>query len=387
MMKVVSKSSFSSGRRALSDFTKTIDRSRLVLNRNTQPKQKVPYPDLLFGKTFTDHMLDINWEEGNGWKAPQIIPFQNLSIPPASTGLHYGIQCFEGMKAYKDKQGKIRLFRPDKNMARMNYSMTRLAMPSIADNDGFLECIKELLRVDESWIPDLDGYSLYIRPTAIGTSPYLGVHASEHVKLFVICSPVGPYYKSGFKPVKLYADTENVRAWPGGAGNAKVGGNYAPTIAPTQQAMKDHGCAQILWLFGSDHQATEVGAMNIFFVFKNPSGGIELATPSLNGKDILPGVTRDSILELAKMWPSTKVSERVVTMGEVVEAEKAGRLIEIFAAGTAAVVSPVKGILYQGKDIHVPTGENIGEIGSRVWKELLDIQYGRVEHPWSVIVN
>lgn len=149
------------------------------------------------------------------------------------------------MKAYKDQKGDIRLFRPDKNMERMNYSMTRLSMPPINGNDGLLECIKELIRVDSSWVPDKEGYSLYIRPTAIGTSPLLGVHASEQIKVYTILSPVGPYYKSGFKPVKLYADAKNVRAWPGGVGNAKVGGNYAPTIYPSQQAAKEHGCSQV----------------------------------------------------------------------------------------------------------------------------------------------
>lgn len=149
------------------------------------------------------------------------------------------------MKAYKDKNGKALLFRPEKNMERMNNSMTRLAMPAIDGNNGFLECIKALIKVDDSWIPNKEGYSLYIRPTAIGTSSILGVHASDHVKLFVILSPVGPYYKSGFKPIRLYADTKNVRAWPGGVGNTKVGGNYGPTIYPSQVAAKEHGCAQV----------------------------------------------------------------------------------------------------------------------------------------------
>lgn len=368
-------------------FTPTIDRSRLVVEKTTKPNPKVPNAELTFGHTFTDHMLEIDWEEGKGWKAPRIYPFQNLSISPASPSLHYGIQCFEGMKAYKDDAGRIRLFRPNKNMERMNRSMTRLSMPPIDENDGFLECIKELIKIDESWIPTGEGYSLYIRPTAIGTSPFLGVHASEHVKLFVVLSPVGPYYRSGFKPVKLFADTTNVRAWPGGVGNAKVGGNYAPTIQPTQKAAKELGVSQILWLFGKDHQIAEVGAMNIFFVLRDAkTNEVELVTPTLAGGDILPGVTRDSIVEIAKTWKHLKVSERVITMGEVATAAKEGRLLEAFGAGTAAVISPVKGIIYQGEEIKVPTGENVGEVASSLWNTLMNIQYGKIEHPYSIVI-
>lgn len=231
------------------------------------------------------------------------------------------------MKAYKDSNGEVRLFRPNKNIERMNHSMTRLSMPSVSDNDGFLNCLKTLVKLDESWIPEKEGYSLYIRPTAIGTSPFLGVHASEQVKLYTILSPVGPYYRSGFKPVRLYADTHNVRAWPGGVGNAKVGGNYAPTIFPSQQAAKAHGCSQVLWLFGEDHQVTEVGAMNMFFVIKNAqTGETELITPPLTRGDILPGVTRDSILGIGRTWNHLTVQERFITMKEVREASKEGRV-------------------------------------------------------------
>jgi branched-chain amino acid aminotransferase len=247
------------------------------------------------------------------------------------------LQCFEGMKAYKNKDGEVLMFRPDKNMARMNSSMTRLAMPHI-NQDAFLACIKALLRVDESWIPDQEGFSMYIRPTAIGVSPYLGVEASHHVKLYCILSPVGPYYRSGFKPVKLYADTVNTRAWPGGMGGVKVGGNYAPSILPAVEAAAKHGASQVLWLYGADHQVTEVGAMNIFFVLKRKDGqGTELVTAPLGRGDILPGVTRDSILQLAREWETNAgpgageiknmtVSERWLTMGEVLEAYKEGRV-------------------------------------------------------------
>ena len=176
-------------------------------------------------------MLEIDWDLRHGWHQPKIIPYQNLSLSPAATSLHYGIECFEGMKAYLDKKGQIRLFRPDRNMARMNNSMVRMGMPRIDTSDGLLDCLKELIKLDKDWIPDKEGYSLYIRPTAIGTSPFLGVQAAEHVKVFAILCPVGPYYKSGFNPVKLYADTDNIRAWPGGVGNTKVRSLYVMFVA------------------------------------------------------------------------------------------------------------------------------------------------------------
>jgi branched-chain amino acid aminotransferase len=188
-------------------------------------------------------MLIIDWDKESGWQDPAITPFENLSLPPACAALHYAIECFEGMKAYKDAKGQIRLFRPDCNLERLNSSMKRLAMPSF-NPEGYLECLKQLLRKDASWFPEGDGFSIYIRPTAIGNSPYLGVHASEEVKLFTILCPVGPYFKDGFKPIKLFADTHHVRSWPGGAGNAKVGGNYAPAIAPTESVF-ELGCSSV----------------------------------------------------------------------------------------------------------------------------------------------
>lgn len=376
---------------SLRSYNSLINAKDLVIEKTQTPKAKTPYQDLVFGRTFTDHMLEIDWDEVNGWHSPRISPYGDFKLSPAATCLHYGIQCFEGMKAFKDSKGTIRMFRPDKNMERMNHSMTRLAMPAINGNDGFLECIKQLIKLDESWVPDKEGYSLYIRPTAIGTSPFLGVHASEQVKLYCILSPVGPYYKSGFNPVKLYADTNNVRAWPGGVGNAKVGGNYAPTIKPSQTAAKEHGASQILWLYGNDHQVTEGGAMNIFFLLKDPAtGGMELVTPPLTRGDILPGVTRDSVLGIAREWSASsshgplKVSERFITMGEVKESSKAGNLMEVFAAGTAAVINPVRAIAYQGQDILVPTNDKIGDFAQKMWKAVIDIQYGRVPHKWSI---
>ncbi|CAM9707854.1 unnamed protein product, partial [Hapterophycus canaliculatus] len=243
------------------------------------------------------------------------------------------VQCFEGMKAYRDADGSVRLFRPDLNIRRLNRSMARLRFPQV-DQGSMIELISKLVLEDADWIPEGDGYSLYLRPTAISTHPYLGITAATNVKLFVILSPVGPYYKEGFNPIRLYADTEHRRAWPGGMGFAKAGGNYAPTIQPQAEALEEHGCAQVLWLFGEEDYVTEVGAMNIFFLIRKEGGegGVELVTSPLDAGDILDGVTRRSVLELAREWGSLEggvpleVSERRLTMGEVVQASDEGRV-------------------------------------------------------------
>jgi branched-chain amino acid aminotransferase len=293
------------------------------------------------------------------------------------------------MKAYKDAKGKIRLFRPDLNMNRFLRSTARVALPGF-DKDQLLECIKELVRTEERWIPVGKGYSLYLRPTMIGTQETLGVGASNRALLFVICSPVGPYYRTGFNAVSLNADTENVRAWPGGTGNYKIGSNYAPTVKIQLDAAK-RGHQQNLWLFGEDHQLTEVGTMNCFVLLKNKQGEVELVTPELDGC-ILPGVTRDSILDLARSWNEFKVSERKITMGEVKQAVKEGRMLEMFGSGTACIVSPIKRIHYMGEDLMIPLDpkdptSQAGPITRRLNDELLAIQYGEVEHPWSVVIN
>lgn len=370
-------------------YNAVIDPSKLEIHKTTSPKEKYAKEDLLFGRKFTDHMLEIDWDSDKGWHNPVIKPYGDLTLSPAAPCLHYGIECFEGMKAYKDKEGTVRLFRPDKNMERLNHSMRTVSMPAF-NSDGMIECLKQLVKLDESWIPTEDGYSVYLRPTAIGTNGNLGVITPTSAKLYCICSPTGPYFASGFKPVKLYADTVNVRAWPGGVGNSKLGGNYGPTIAPATKAMEELGCAQILWLFGEDHQVTEVGAMNIMFVIKDKvTGKPELITAPLDRGDILAGITRYSILDLARAgkFGDMDVSERWLTMGEIEEAEKDGRLVEAFGVGTAAIISPVNSIHYKGREIVVPTGDDIGPIAQSMWTAITDIQYGRVEHEWSVKVE
>lgn len=302
---------------------------------------------------------------------------------------HYANCCFEGMKAFRDETGSVRLFRPDRNMSRLQSSMARLGFPEI-DETELVELLKELLRVDERWVLPGDGYSLYIRPTVIATDPKIHVGPPSSLKLYIMTSPVGAYFSDGFKPVKLYADTENIRAWPGGVGNSKVGGNYAPGIQP-QTAAAALGCSQVLWLFGEEHTITEAGSMNIMILIRSKDGNnTVLRTAPISRGDILPGVTRDSILALVDTWPDVEVVEEAVTMGEVLEAEAEGRLLEIFGTGTAANIAPVGAILYQGREIVVPTGSEglIGPIGQRLSRILMDIQYGRTEHgDWSVVVT
>jgi branched-chain amino acid aminotransferase len=292
------------------------------------------------------------------------------------------------MKAYKDAQGNVRLFRPDMNMDRFAASCDVLALPVVPQNE-LLGALKKLVKLEQRWIPAQHGYSLYLRPTMIGTQEFLGVAPSTRAMLFIIAGPVGPYYRTGFNAVKLWAQTERVRAWPGGVGDCKVGGNYAPTVKAQQEAAKQ-GYQQNLWLFGSDHELTEVGTMNLFVYWKNKQGEVELITPPLDGM-ILPGVTRDSILALTREWNEFKVTEGKVTMSEVTQAVQEGRMMEMFGAGTACIVSPVNGIRYMDKDIAIPLdpldgNKQAGPLASRLNDLLLKIQYGQVESEWSVVV-
>ena len=292
------------------------------------------------------------------------------------------------MKAYKALSDRsLRLFRPLMNMKRLQGSMQRLHMPgSNFDCEQLIGCIAELVKLDEKWVPYGEGFSLYIRPTVIATHRYLGLAAPTSLLLFVITSPVGPYYKTGFKPIRLTADSSFIRAWPGGTGNAKVGGNYAPTMKPQAEAVTS-GYSQNLWLFGPNDEITEVGSMNVFFYILNKnSNRPELITAPLDRGDILPGVTRDSILYLARHGAyDMDVSERFLTMAELQEAVADNRLIEAFGSGTAAVVTPISGIRYKGDDIEIPA---TGSLTKRLWDDITSIQYGKTKGPegWSQVL-
>ncbi|KAK4704872.1 branched-chain amino acid aminotransferase, partial [Phenoliferia sp. Uapishka_3] len=395
-----------------------LDPSRLTIEQNMSPKEIPPSSTLSFGRTFTDHMMCIPWNVETGWGAPEIKPYGPLAIDPSSTVLHYAPCLFEGMKAYKDAEtDTARLFRPDKNMERMTRSAARLAFPTFS-GDHLITLIKKLVEVDKKWIPTDPGTSLYIRPTMIGVQAGLGVGASSDVLLFIISehldsgfaqypdeffpcskvSPVGPYYKTGFKPIKLLATTTDVRAFPGGTGSFKLGSNYAGGVVPQMKAAA-LGYSQILWLFGPDHQLTEVGTSNLFISLKHPDGTVELVTPPLEDL-ILPGVTRDSVLALTRAHadPSNPlrieglpekfiVSERHMNMSELVAASKDGSLLEVFGTGTAAIVTACDGIGYDGQEIPVPCGPSgLGNIAEVCLREIQGRQTGTIESEWSFVV-
>ncbi|KAJ2705679.1 branched-chain-amino-acid transaminase bat2, partial [Coemansia spiralis] len=367
----------------------TFQAATMQTTLTTSPKPLLAKEDLVFGHTFSDHMLAIEWTARDGWGRPQIKPYGPLQLDPSCSVFHYAFECFEGLKAYRDAQDKIRLFRPDMNMARLNDSATRLHLPQFDGAQG-IACIKELLRVDKRWVPKGRGYSLYLRPTLIATENTLGVHRANSALLYVIASPCGPYFPTGFKAISLYCDETNVRAWPGGVGNRKLGANYAPSIKPQAEAERK-GYQQVLWTIGEDHELMEVGTMNLFVFWRTEAGELELVTPPLDGT-ILPGVTRDSILELARGWGEFKVAERKVSMKQVAQASTEGRLLEVFGAGTACVVTPVRRIHYKGRDYDVPLDAarpeaQAGPVAARIYETLQDIQYGVTPSKWSVLVD
>jgi branched-chain amino acid aminotransferase len=302
----------------------------------TEKKERGTRPQddkLAFGTTFTDHMFNMDYSVDKGWHNPRIEPLTDLSLSPATMVLHYGQAIFEGLKAYKTQNGEIRLYRPRDNFKRMNKSARGLCIPEI-DIDSMMENLKALLKLEADWIPESPGTSLYIRPTIIATDPYLGVRASYTYRFFIILSPVGPYYSAGFNPVNIWISKDHVRAVRGGIGEFKTPGNYAASLFASEEAKKA-GYAQVLWLDGVERKyIEEVGAMNIFFCIND-----ELITPELNGS-ILPGITRQSVITLAKRW-GLKVSERKISIDELIKAHGDGSLKEAFGSATAAVISPV----------------------------------------------
>lgn len=327
-----------------------------------------------FGKIFTDHFFNMKYHDKRGWYDPVIEPYHALSLDPTALCLHYGQLIFEGLKAYRGSRGEIYLFRPMKNIERMNQSAHRLCMPAV-DPDLFLQAIKQLVLLDREWIPRSNGASLYIRPTMIATEAALGVHASGEYLFFIVIGPVGAYYTEGFSPTKIYVSEDYVRAVRGGIGYCKAAGNYAASLFASRIAM-EKGYTQVLWLDAVERKyVEEVGTSNIFFLI-----GEELITPPLTGS-ILPGVTRDSIIRLAGSW-GVRVSERPLSMDEILAALSAGTLKEVFASGTAAIVSPVGQMYYQGRD-YIINERKIGPLTQRLYQEILQIQYGEKEDPFG----
>lgn len=323
-----------------------------------------------FGQLFTDHMFSMDYSVENGWHNARIEPYHSFDMDPSTMVLHYGQAVFEGMKAYRTPNGEIQLFRPQVNFHRMNASNRLLCIPEF-DEHFALHALKELLKVEKDWVPGSEGTSLYIRPTIIATDVFLGVRASHTYRFFIILSPVGAYYPEGFNPVKIWVTKRHVRAVRGGVGEAKTPGNYAASLYAGERAHEE-GYTQVLWLDGVEQKyVEEVGSMNIFFIIDG-----ELVTPALNGS-ILPGVTRDSIIALARQWDVPCV-ERRIAIEEVVKAQKEGKQVEIFGSGTAAVISPV-GIIKFNDEVITINDNQVGPMTQKFYDALTDIQYGRTE--------
>jgi len=329
---------------------------------------------VIFGTVFSDHMFCMEWEEGKGWHNAEIKPYGPLMLEPSSMVLHYAQMSFEGLKAYQTDSGEHVLFRPRENFKRMNRTSLRMCLPEL-DIEEMLTILKKLLRIDSGWVPYEAGTSLYIRPTILATEEAIGLKVSSKYLFFIILSPVGPYYPQGFNPVKIMVSEKYVRAVPGGVGYAKTGGNYAASILAEKEA-KELGYTQVLWLDAVERRyIEEVGSMNIFFLINE-----EIVTPQLTGS-ILPGITRMSVLELGKHW-GLKVSERRVSIDEILKGLKDGSVTEIFGSGTAAVISPVGVLSYKGEECQVGNGET-GPITSRFYEQLTGIQYGKVDDPFD----
>ena len=341
----------------------------ITITKTTAPKQKPDQTKLGFGQYYTDHMFIMNYDEGQGWHDARIVPYGPFELDPAAMVLHYGQEVFEGLKAYRTAEGKIQLFRPEKNMARLNVSCERLCIPKL-DEEFALEAIKTLVKVEEDWIPTEPGTSLYIRPYVFAVDPHVGVHPAKHLIFAIILSPVGAYYPQGLAPVKIYVEQKYVRAVVGGTGFTKAGANYAISLKGQEEAA-EQGYVQTLWLDGVERKyIEEVGAMNVFFVL-----GDEVVTPALVGS-ILGGITRMSIIELLQS-KGYNVSERRISIDELVEAYKAGNLKEAFGTGTAAVISPIGELKYGDLVMTVNNGE-IGEISQMCYDTLTGIQWGRI---------
>ena len=347
----------------------------------TLTPKELPTQDnpLKFGTIFTDHMFVMDYETGKGWHDARIIPYQPISLEPSAMVFHYGQEMFEGLKAYKAEDGRVLLFRPEKNIERANNTNRRICIPEIPEED-FLQAIKEVVKTDEAWIPTKPGTSLYIRPFIIATDPFLGVRPSDTYKFLIILSPVGAYYPEGLNPVKIWIEDEFVRAVKGGIGEAKTGANYVASLK-SQVKAHEEGYSQVLWLDGVHRKyIEEVGAMNIFFKIDG-----KIVTPALNGS-ILPGVTRDSVISLCKKW-GLPVEERKIDIAEIKKAFDDGTLEEVFGSGTAAVISPVGQLRWENNIMQVKDG-GIGEYSQKIYDTITGIQLGKLEDTlhWTVEV-
>ena len=350
----------------------------IKVTKTTTPKEKPDQNNLGFGTHYTDHMFRMDYTEGQGWHSPRIEPYQPISLDPAAMVFHYAQEVFEGMKAYRNPEGGVQLFRPMDNVRRMNDSCERLCIPTLPE-DLALDGIKALVKTEADWVPSEPGTSLYIRPFIIATDASLGVHASHTYLFCVICCPVGAYYAEGINPVKIYVESEDVRAVKGGTGYTKCGGNYAASIRAGERA-EQNGYAQVLWLDGVHRKyIEEVGSMNVMFQI-----GDTVVTPKLTGS-VLPGITRKSCIELMKDW-GLKVEERLITAEELFEAGANGTLKEAWGTGTAAVVSPIGAMGWEDKHV-VVNGGKIGPLAQKLYDTLTGIQWGTKPDPHGWVVK
>lgn len=352
---------------------------KIPVTLTTTYKEKPTGSDIPFGVLTTDHMFLMNYSREEGWHNGRIVPYGPFQIDPACMVLHYAQEIFEGMKAYRDEQGKIRLFRPEENFKRMNSSCERMSIPQV-DVDYCVEAVRQLVTLEKDWVPSAPNTSLYIRPFIFATDNHIGVHASHTYLFAIILSPVGPYYATGLAPVDIMIEEEDVRAVRGGTGFTKCGGNYAASLRAGERA-EEKGYSQVLWLDGVERKyIEEVGAMNVLFKI-----GGKIVTPALSGS-ILPGITRKSCLQLLRD-KGFDVEERKISVDELVEAARNGSLEEAFGSGTAAVVSPIGSLAYKG-EVFTVSGGNIGPVTQDLYDTLTGIQWGRVQDPygWSQVI-
>lgn len=340
----------------------------IKVTKNPNPAPPLDETKLGFGVKFTDHMFIMDYTEGKGWHDARIVPYGDITISPAATVFHYGLEIFEGMKAYRTPDGTVQLFRPTENIKRMNNSALRLTLPTL-DEDDALQAITEFVRTDSRFVPSAEGTSLYIRPFMFGCEPNLGLHKVKDVKFMIIASPSGTYYDEGIDPVSIMIETEDVRAVRGGTGYTKCGGNYAAANRAGEKAEK-LGYTQVLWLDGVERKyIEEVGSMNVMFKLNG-----KIVTPDLIGT-VLPGVTRKSIIELLAS-EGYEVEERRISVDEVMQALENGTLEEAWGCGTAAIVSPIGKLVYKGKEYVINNGKT-GSLTSHIYDELTGIQWGK----------
>ena len=347
------------------------------IEKTSTPAQKPDQKKLGFGKYFTDHMFLMDYSPAKGWHDARIVPFGNLTLHPAATVFHYGAEVFEGMKAYRRADGQVQLFRPMENVKRLNSSAERLCLPQIDEQDA-LEAIMKFVEVEQDWVPSEPGTSLYLRPFLFGSDEQLGLHTIQNALFIIIASPVGSYYAAGINPVRIMIETEDVRAVKGGTGYTKCGGNYAASNRAAARA-EQKGYSQVLWLDGVHRKyIEEVGAMNVMFRI-----GDEIVTPELSGS-ILPGITRKSCLDVLRK-EGYKVTERKISVDELVESMKNGTLKEAWGCGTAAVVSPIGELAY-GDMKYIVNNFEIGEITHHLYDTLTGIQWGSIPdtYDWTV---